>query len=206
MPYTTMIFDIDGTLTDSAPAILYALKKSVFIVTGKDYSYEDLNFALSMPSYLSFQKLCGDKWEEAARIGQPFYMEAVAKIPLFEHMEETIIELHKKGTRLGIVTSKSRAQFDRSFVNYSIYSCFEHIICEDDTPYHKPDPRPLLECINRFGVNSSSVLYLGDTSADYVCAKRSCVDFGLASWGCTAAERIPTDVILETPSDLLKYV
>lgn len=68
MAYTTMIFDIGGTLTDSASAILYALQKAVSATTGREYSYQELNFALAIPSCLSLQKLCGDKWEEAARV------------------------------------------------------------------------------------------------------------------------------------------
>ena len=43
MAYTTMIFDIDGTLTDSASAILYALQKAVSTTTGREYSYQELN-------------------------------------------------------------------------------------------------------------------------------------------------------------------
>ncbi len=206
MAYTTMIFDIDGTLTDSASAILYTLRKTVLAITGRDYDYKELNFALGTPSYLSLQKLCGDKWQEAARIGQSFYEEAISKIPLFDDIEETITKLYKKGTHLGVVTSKSRLQLGRTFVNYPIYSCFEHIVCEDDTPYHKPDPRPLLECIRRFGTDTASALYIGDTSADFGCAKQAGIDFGLASWGCTSEEEISTDVKLKTPLDLLKYI
>lgn len=206
MAYTTMIFDIDGTLTDSASAILYALQKAVSATTGREYSYQDLNFALAIPSYLSLQKLCGDKWEEAARVGQIYYEEAISKIPLFDGMEEAITKLYKRGIHLGVVTSKSRTQLGRTFGNYPIHSFFEHIVCEDDTPYHKPDPRPLLKCVSLFGTEKSSVLYIGDTSADYECAKEAGIDFGLASWGCTSEREIATDVELKTPSDLLKYI
>ena len=120
--------------------------------------------------------------------------------------KKTIFNLHKKGTRLGIVTSKTRIQLGRSFVNYSIYPCFEHIICEDDTPFHKPDPRPLLECINRFHANPTSTLFIGDTFSDSECAHHAGIDFGLASWGCQDSASIKTDVVLNSPEDLLKYV
>ena len=42
MAYTTMIFDIDGTLTDSASAILYALQKAVSATTGSRPGRTDL--------------------------------------------------------------------------------------------------------------------------------------------------------------------
>ena len=50
MPYSTIIFDIDGTLTDSAPAILYSLRNALLATIGKDYSYEELHSALAAPS------------------------------------------------------------------------------------------------------------------------------------------------------------
>ena len=53
MAYTTMIFDIDGTLTDSASAILYTLRKTVLAITGRDYDYKELNFALGTLSFSS---------------------------------------------------------------------------------------------------------------------------------------------------------
>ena len=69
MPYSTIIFDIDGTLTDSAPAILYSLRNALLATIGKDYSYEELHSALAAPSYITLQKFAGDRWKEAAHIG-----------------------------------------------------------------------------------------------------------------------------------------
>ena len=116
MHYKTMIFDIDGTLTDSASAILYALRQAVLKITGKDYDEKELLFALGVPSHLAMKKLTGDRWREAMEVGQNYYQEGLKNIHLFNGIENTIKELYKKGTQLGIVTSKSRAEFQRSFL------------------------------------------------------------------------------------------
>lgn len=205
MLYSTIIFDIDGTLTDSASAILYSLRNALLSTIGKDYSYEELHSALASPSYITLQKYAGDKWKEAAQIGQIYYMEALNKVSLFPNIEKTIFQLHKKGTQLGIVTSKTRIQLERSFVNYSIYPCFKHIICEDDTPFHKPDPHPLLECMNRFHANPTSALYIGDTFSDSKCAHLAGIDFGLAAWGCLDSSSVEANIVLHSPEDLLNY-
>lgn len=203
MSYSTMIFDIDGTLTDSASTILYALRQAVFETTGKDYDEKELAFALGVPSQLAIKHLTGEKWEEAASIGQSYYLEGLQKIRLFDGIEDTIKALHKKGTQLGIVTSKTRAEFNRSFFNYPIHPYFTHIICRDDTPYHKPDPHPLLACTELFHVIPSSVLYVGDTLADSTCAQNAGVHFALAGWGCPDHTDIPAEIILHVPKDLL---
>lgn len=203
MSYTTMIFDIDGTLTDSATAILYALRQAVLKTTGKDYDEKELTFALGVPGHLAMKQMTGEKWKEAMDIGQVYYLEGLKKIRLFDGIESTIKTLHKKGTQLGIVTSKSRAQFDRSFFNYPIHPYFMHIICQDDTPYHKPDPHPLLACAALFHAEPSSVLYIGDTSSDSTCAKNAGIDFALAGWGCLDHTTVPADILLHSPAELL---
>lgn len=124
MHYKTMIFDIDGTLTDSASAILYALRQAVLKITGKDYDEKELLFTLGVPSHLAMKKLTGDRWREAMEVGQNYYQEGLKNIHLFNGIENTIKELYKKGTQLGIVTSKSRAEFQRSFFNYPIHPYF----------------------------------------------------------------------------------
>ena len=82
MRYKTMIFDIDGTLTDSAAAILYALKQAVLKITGKDYDEKELRFALGVPSHLAMKKLTGEHWVEAMAIGQNYYQEGLKNIHL----------------------------------------------------------------------------------------------------------------------------
>lgn len=205
MSYTTMIFDIDGTLSDSASAILYALKRAVFETTGQEYDNQELSFALGVPSHIAMKKLTGEKWEEAMAVGQNYYLEGLKKIRLFDGIEDTIKKLHKKGTQLGIVTSKSRAEFERSFFNYSIYPYFDHIVCQDDTPYHKPDPRPLLTCAKFFHADTTSVLYIGDTLSDSTCARNAGITFALAGWGCPSPADVPSDILLTTPQELLAY-
>ena len=79
MHYKTMIFDIDGTLTDSASAILYALRQAVLKITGKDYDEKELLFALGVPSHLAMKKLTGDRWREAMEVGQNYYQEGLIR-------------------------------------------------------------------------------------------------------------------------------
>lgn len=206
MRYTTMIFDIDGTLTDSAAVILHALKRTVQEITGKIYEEKELAFALGLPSHIAIKQLTGEKWEKAMELGLEYYAEALKSVRLFDGIEPTIKELHEKGTQLGIVTSKSRAQFERSFFNYSIHSYFTHIVCQDDTSFHKPDPRPLLNCAESFHADLTEVLYIGDTLSDSTCAKNAGIDFALAGWGCPSPDDVPADLLLHEPRELLSFV
>lgn len=203
MDYTTMIFDIDGTLTDSASAILRALKQAVFEITGQNYEEGELSFALGVPSHIAMEQLTGDRWQEAMAAGQKYYLDELKRIRLFPEIETTVKKLHKKGTQLGIVTSKSRAEFERSFYRYSVSPYFSHVICQDDTPFHKPNPEPLLKCMELLHAKPDSVLYIGDTLSDSRCAKNAGAAFALAGWGCPDSSKIPADIYLSSPAELL---
>lgn len=203
MSYTTVIFDIDGTLIDSESAVLYTLQNAVLSVTGKKYEYPELYFALGIPSSQALRMLAGDRWPEAARLGMRLFQEASASIPLFPGIEDTVKYLHKKGTHLGIVTSKMRAEFERTFLSYSISPYFSHAVCADDMSHHKPHPAPLLKCIEILNASPKQSLYIGDSKYDMECAANADVDFALALWGCREPEHFPVKQKLSSPEDLL---
>ena len=80
---------------------------------------------------------------------------------------------------------------------------FAAVVCADDTPAHKPDPAPLLECLARLGAGQSEALYVGDSVYDSLCAQRAGVDFALALWGCRGP-RPPAAHLPAAPGDLLR--
>lgn len=201
MKYNTVIFDIDGTLIDSACAILYILQKTVYLTTGKRYTDSELQFALGLTSQEAVRRLVGDDCEEACKLGQKLYTEYTEQIPLFDGMAETLLALYKSGIKLGIVTSKTRKEFTRSF-HYSISDCFKCCICADDTSCRKPDPAPLLACLKQLDSEKSSCLYIGDSIYDYQCANHAGVDFGLALWGSREPDLIPARIRLPKPGDI----
>lgn len=201
MKYNTIIFDIDGTLIDSAKAILCTLQSAVFLTTGKHYELSELTFALGLTSREAVRRLIGDDCEEACQLGQKLYGEYMEHISLFDGMAETIFSLHNCGVRLGIVTSKTRREFTRSF-HYPVADCFGCCICADDTDCRKPDPTPLLACLSQLGSEKYSCLYVGDSIYDYQCAKNAGIEFGLALWGSQKPEEIPACLRLTSPADL----
>lgn len=205
MNYNTVIFDIDGTLIDSAKAILSTLQKTIHITTGKLYDYSELHFALGLTSREALRRLVGENYEEACLLGQKLYGEYMEHISLFDGMSETLFGLHNNGIRLGIVTSKTRKEFARSF-HYPVLECFDCCICADDTNCRKPDPKPLLACLLRLNSDRNSCLYVGDSIYDYECAKNAGIDFGLALWGSQEPELIPARLRLLQPADLCDIV
>lgn len=80
--------------------------------------------------------------------------------------------------------------------------------CLQRTPTgHKPDPTPLLICLERLGVEPSEAIYIGDARSDYEAARNAHMAFGHATWGSTSSEGIEEpDVVLDAPKDILQAV
>ena len=57
MKYKQIVFDIDGTLIDNEKSIIYSLQDTLLKETGKQFSYEQLTFALGIPGEDTLERL-----------------------------------------------------------------------------------------------------------------------------------------------------
>ena len=104
--------------------------------------------------------------------------------------------------KLGIVTSKTKAEFDEEVTHFGLNKYFGVIICADDTKKHKPNPEPLLKYMELANAKPEETLYIGDSIYDMQCAKSSGVDFAFAKWG-NRRQNIEAKYALLNPLDLL---
>ena len=205
MKYSCIIFDIDGTLLDSERSNQTALQTVLLKRTGIDYELSELEFARGLPGL-----------ETAARlnISDPglflldWELEIAATrngIRPYSGVEPMLKQLRERNVRLGIVTSKTRREFQHDFVPCGLVGYFdpELIVTADDTERHKPDPAPLLEALRRGGVPPEQLLYIGDTLYDSLCAAKAGVAFGLAVWGAGTLRHIRADSYFSVPEEVV---
>lgn len=80
----------------------------------------------------------------------------------------------------------------------------EVVVLEDDTSKHKPDPEPLLLCMERLGLNKEDVIYVRDAYSDLLASRNAGIDFVFAKWGSVESEDMSdSNYILEKVEDLL---
>lgn len=206
--YNCVIFDIDGTMTDSERAVRLALAELMKEEFGREYSPDEINFTFGVPGEDSLRTLGFSHPEEADRKWVKLMMENFHLVKLFPGIEELVRGLRERGVRLGIVTSKTREEYIKEFeLPYpELAACFETYICADDTLRHKPFPDPLLECLKRMDCESHDALYVGDTVFDFRCADSAGADFALAVWGASTREGITARYYPEQPMNLLRCI
>lgn len=203
MKYTHVVFDVDGTLLDSEDAVLLSFQKALFTVQGKMYPIKELHFALGIPGYDALEQMKVDRIDEIFHLWGDLEQKFAYTLKLFDGITPTLSQLKKEKVKLGIITSRTREEFQSAFSPLGLNSYFEHIICAEDSAEHKPNAGPMLKYLELTQADKKEVLYIGDSVYDCDCAKGAGVDFALALWGCRVPEKISPVYALKQPQDIL---
>lgn len=202
MKYDVVVFDVDGTLIDTEETILLSLQHMLLRMTGHLYPFEKLYFALGITGDEALRRLELPDPEKAMEIWLSYMGRYEYLQKPFKGIGEIVQWLGESGVRLGIVTSRTRSEFQKSMAQYSFMKDFEVVICADDTKKHKPDPEPMLLLLEKTGAETSKVLYIGDSAYDMECAGKAGVDGALALWGAHSPDQINAVYKLENIIDI----
>ena len=204
--YNYVIFDIDGTILDTEFAVLSSLQKLVLEELNKDFSFEELRFALGIPGEATLNKLGITNLSQSNEKWNKYLKEYFHHVKVFDDIKDTLDELSAMGISIGIVTSKNKEEFINDFVPFGLSNYFNLVVCADDTKKHKPDPEPILKFIELSGADKSQTIYIGDTKYDMDCAVSAGVDFALALWGAKSSKGINVNYILENPKQIIELI
>lgn len=201
MKYEHIIFDLDGTLLDTEKPVLLtwqsALKKY-----GYDFSLEDLKIVLGITPESALKQLQAavdgnfwNTWKET-------YSAYAKETDFFDGVERMLQTLKYRGYALGIVTSRTKEEYDTFFRPFHLESLFYLIICSDDTKKHKPNPEPLYRYAELAGTIPGACVYIGDMPTDIACANLAGAVSGFAAWN--GAGRICEDakLLFRTPDEV----
>lgn len=203
MKYKHIIFDIDGTILNTETADMLATQETVFQLTGEKKALEEFQFSFGIPNSVVFPQLGIADAEKASLMWAENYSKYHSTLKLFDGMEDVLYELKNRGHILGIVTSKSRREFNADFVTFGLEHLFGTVICVDDSPLPKPNPDPVLEYMKQANAEKSETIYIGDTVYDAQTAHSAGIDFALAVWGAHNWEQIKAEYYLKMPSEVL---
>lgn len=201
MPYEHIIFDLDGTLLDTERSVLLAWQSALEKYRYR-FSLEELRIVLGITPESALQKLqvtvdghFWSGWMEA-------YAAQTQSTAFFDGVTDMLDTLKRRGYRLGIVTSRTREEYERYFRSFRLEQWFERMVCAGDTQKHKPDPEPLYRYAALAGALPQACLYVGDMPTDIACANRAGAASGLAAWNGSGALCAQAKFVFRTPQEL----
>ena len=170
----TLIFDWDGTLNDSAVNGFAAFQKSLHEL-GVPFTEEfyEANYSPNWYTMYETLQLPREQWQRADELWIHHYGEAPAR--LVEGARETVVELHNRGYRLGIVTSGSHCRVTRELEEMGLAQMFQAVVCNEHIQNKKPHPEGLEQAMNMIASRPSDCAYVGDAPEDIHMGKSACV-------------------------------
>ena len=211
-----VLFDLDGTLLDTAPDLGAALNR-----LRRERDQSELAPAIIRPTVShgspGMLKLgFGLEPDDAryAELNQRFlelYRAAIAvRTTLFPGMAEVLVHLETAGIRWGVVTNKPGWLTEPLLKALNLWSRAACVVSGDTLEKRKPDPEPLWYACEQAGVAPGRSLYVGDAERDVRAGNRAGMITLVAGFGYLGAEDRPEDWgaagFLEQPADLLGWL
>lgn len=203
--YKAIIYDIDGTLLDTIKMNMYPLMKIIKEELNEDKTYEEVKHFFSYTGKATLESL-GIDYESVYPRWVQYVNEYEKAAAPFDGIIDLLSGIDGKIPQ-AIVSSKTRKQYDIDMNQNQMSRYFNTLVLFEDTLVHKPDPEPILKCIEKLYLKPEDVLYVGDALADFNGAKNAKVDFAFASWcGIEFEELKDYPLTFPHPHDLLAYI
>jgi pyrophosphatase PpaX len=208
MRFSTVLFDLDGTLVDSGEIILSSFRHATRTVLAREIPDEVLAAAVGGSNiYEQMRAFDEERVDELVRVygehNEPLHDDLEA----FEGVEQVLQRLREEGRQLGIVTAKRRRTVDLAFAILPLERYFDVVVTSEQTENHKPHPEPVLTALERLGSRPEETAFVGDSPFDMGAGKAAGVFTVAVSWGrIHPVERLVdagADAVVHSPEGLL---
>ena len=190
--FDLLLFDLDGTLVQSAPEICAAVNDVLgelglpaveqqrvanwIGAGGRELLVQALAFTTgSTPERVR----AGPQLVDAqASFERHYRRRSGSDSPLYPQVREVLTQLREHGIKLAIVTNKDGVFTRLVLQAHQLEALFDRVVSGDSFPRKKPDPAGIESCLEQFGVPRQRALFVGDSAIDVATARAA----GVAVW------------------------
>jgi len=214
-----VIFDLDGTLVDSAPDIAISMNK---MLQQLDFPTRDLqqvrdwigNGAGRLIKRALTGQLDGEPPEELFKQAHQLFLDIYdqhinVESTLYPGALEGLTVLYEQSYVLACVTNKPRRFTPPLLEAFGIDHFFEYLICGDDLPVKKPDPQVLQTILKQINLSPLQAVMVGDSASDIKAAqsanmKSFCVSYGYHQG--KGVDALGADYIIDSIVEIPQYL
>ena len=212
MRYSTILFDLDGTLTASAPGIIASLEFAL-----KECGHtppENMLRFVGPPLWYSLKEFCGIEGDEAERVIS-CYKERYTRRGMFENsvyegVMEALESLFQRGYTLGTATGKYELYARRITDHFGLSPYLAGVFGSEKDKGRVEKADIIGYALSELGISDkSTVLMVGDRSYDAEGAKKAKVDCMGVLWGYGSKEELESAgvrYIASTPAHMLEIL
>lgn len=168
----TVLFDFDGTIADTLPAIFTAMRHTFYTYLQEHYSDQQIIELFGPPEAGIIQnKIPSAQYEEALHCFYEKYVDEHRELQTPLSLLTMLETFQQAGIKMGIITGKGRRSADLSLDALNLTPYFSLVIAGDEVTNHKPHPEGILHAMEQLQASPENTLYVGDSQADITAAK-----------------------------------
>ena len=211
-----LIFDLDGTLSDTIGAIAEAVNLTLASFSYPQKSEEQVRRAVGNGARMIIKRLmpeeCAENEEMVSetlcKYNEMYGTTYLHTTEMYDGVRDMILELAKKGFRIAVYSNKQDA-----YVKGLVSMYFPNgEVCvargQTDIPI-KPDPMGVNIILDELGVSASESVFVGDSGVDLKTAQNSGMDFIGVAWGFCGRRMLSdlgAEIIVDHPSEILRLL
>ena len=200
-PLSLILFDCDGTLTDSHGSIALAMQKAFTDHGLVEPDYQSVLAIIGLSLVAAVEKLSPDDLDETVKtkICESYatnYRAMEHNLALYPNVIETLEELDSRGYAMGVVTGKSSRGLMRVLDLFDLHKFFP-VWRTADICISKPHPAMVLECMDEMGAIPQHTSVIGDSRFDIQMANAAGVRSYGVSFGVEPVHTLKAEGALE---------
>ncbi len=182
-PFAAILFDVDGTLIDTAELIADSLEYTCRRHLGRTHPRTEYYSLIGRPALAQMEILGGDKAPEMVDTAIEYYFEHMEGERPFPGAIDLLAHFSEQGYRLGLVTSKTRRELAPTLRHIPIDRYVQVVVTAELTTRPKPNPDPVYLALQHLQVPAEHTLFIGDSPYDIQAGRSAGVKTAAATWG-----------------------
>lgn len=212
--YDVILFDLDGTLSDSGPGITnsvkYALDKYGIEVKDRMELFRFIGPPL-VDSFMMFYGFSAEKALEITHVYREYYsVKGIFENEVYDGIEELLKKLQQAGKRVIVATSKPELFARKIIDHFGLTEYFEYVAGSNMNETRSYKDEVIAYALESCGITDlSKVLMVGDREHDILGAKKIGTDSLGVLWGYGDREELEkagADYIAEKPQDVFEII